>query len=88
MSCASYTYGKAAGKSSKSSCAFAAEKLALWKSRIDLYARMEMATEKMMREDKVDIHIASQDLALLSKKIHELSGKMGGLKQCLAVTDY
>ena len=48
------------------------------------YVRMKLATEKAMREGKLEIHIAGQDMALLDSKIREATGMMGGLKMCVA----
>ena len=78
MSCA------AAASNGGKGCAFASEKLALLESRMGGYVRMRLATEKAVREGKLEIYIAGQDLALLDSKIREATGKMGGLKMCIA----
>lgn len=53
---------------------------------MDIYVRMKLATEKAVREDKLEFHIAGQDLTLLDSKIREVTGKMGGLKQCVVAS--
>lgn len=69
---------------SSSSCAFAADKLALLETRVGGWMRIKMATEKTAREGKLEIHIAHQDLALLEKKIRESTAKMGALRVCIS----
>jgi hypothetical protein len=80
MSCA------AAASNGSKGCAFAAEKLVLYESRASSYVRMKLATEKAVREGKLEIHIAGQDLALLDSKIREATGMMVGLKMCMAAS--
>ena len=73
-----------AGTGSSGGCAFAAEKLALLEARVGGWGRMKAATEKTVREGKLEIHIAHQDLALLEKKIRDATGTMGALRLCIS----
>jgi hypothetical protein len=77
--------GSGIGSSGSSGkCAFATEKLALLEARVGGWGRMKAATEKTVREGKLEIHIAHQDLALLEKKIRDATGTMGALRLCIS----
>ena len=68
--------------SSSSKCSFAAEYVSKLESAAFLYSKMRTATLNAGRSGKIDHHVVLEDLAMIDKKMAEISIKICLLRPC------